>query len=144
MNRSILTVILVLFLVIILVSSCEKAKDEILGITISGTVTNDGEAIDGAFVLLVNNISEIVGGSPLSNGSVTLGNGTYTIIQVNDGTYYVAAVKDENGNSSYDLGTDPIGWYGHTDSLTHLTIPDSIVISGNNVSGIDIDTLYAQ
>jgi len=144
MNKNVLATVFVIFLGFVLATSCEKAKDEILGITISGTVTNGGQPIDGAFVLLVNNINEIVGGSPLSNGSITLGNGTYTIIQVDDGTYYVAAIKDENGNKSYDFGTDPIGWYGHEDSITHLTIPDSIMVSGNDVSGIDVDTLYAQ
>ncbi|MCK4233961.1 carboxypeptidase regulatory-like domain-containing protein [candidate division WOR-3 bacterium] len=143
MKKGIVPLILILAVSLIVALSCEKVE-EVLGITISGNVSNAGQPVEGAYVLLVNNVSEIVAGSPLSNGSITLGNGNYTIIQVEDGTYYVVVVKDENGNTSYDLGTDPIGWYGHPDSLTGLTIPDSVIISGNDVSNIDIDTLYVQ
>lgn len=143
MKKGILPLILVIAVSLILAISCEKAE-EVIGITISGNVSNGGQPVSGAFVLLVNNISDIISGSPLSNGMITLSNGNYTIIKVEDGTYYVCAVKDENGNNSYDFGTDPIGWYGHLDSLTHLTIPDSVIVSGNDVSDIDIDTLYFE
>ena len=122
--------------------SCEKAQ-EVLGITIAGNVSNGGQPVEGAFVLLVDK-AEITQGFPIGNGSVTLGNGNYTIIRVEEGTYYVCAVKDENGNQTYDLGTDPIGWYGHPDSITGLTIPDSLIVTDQDVSGIDIDTLYMQ
>jgi uncharacterized protein (DUF2141 family) len=143
MKKGIIPIITIVLCALVLAVSCEKAQ-EVLGITISGNVSTNGQAVSGAIVLLVNDISEIVGGSPLSSGSITLGNGNYTIIQVDDGTYYVCAIKDENGNNSYDLGTDPIGWYGHRDDITHLTIPDSIIVSGNDISDIDIDTLYVQ
>ena len=143
MKKGILPLILILAVSLIVALSCEKVE-EVLGITISGNVSNAGQPVEGAYVLLVNNVSEIIAGSPLSNGMITLGNGNYTIIQVEDGTYYVVVVKDENGNTSYDLGTDPIGWYGHPDSLTGLTIPDSVIISGSDISNIDIDTLYVQ
>ncbi|TES93693.1 MAG: carboxypeptidase regulatory-like domain-containing protein [Candidatus Cloacimonadota bacterium] len=143
MKKGILPLILVIAVSLILAISCEKVE-EVIGITISGNVSNGGQPVSGAFVLLVNNISDIISGSPLSNGMITLSNGNYTIIKVEDGTYYVCAVKDENGNNSYDFGTDPIGWYSHLDSLTHLTIPDSVIVSGNDVPNIDIDTLYFQ
>lgn len=143
MKKGIVPLILMLAVSLIVALSCEKVE-KALGITISGNVSNAGQPVEGAYVLLVNNVSEIVAGSPLSNGMITLGNGNYTIIQVEDGTYYVVAVKDENGNTSYDLGTDLIGWYGHRDSLTGLTIPDPVIISGSDMSNIDIDTMYAQ
>lgn len=122
--------------------SCDKVE-EVLGITIAGNVSNGGQPLEGAFVLLVDK-AEITQGFPIGNGSITLGNGNYTIIKVEEGTYYICAVKDENGNQTYDLGTDPIGWYGHPDSITGLTIPDSVIVTDQNISGIDIDTLYMQ
>ncbi len=143
MRKSVFLWMLVLGCAALFILSCDKV-DEVLGITIAGNVSNAGQPVDGAIVLLVNNVSDIVGGSPLSNGSITLGNGNYTIIKVEEGTYYVCAVKDEDGNQSYDLGTDPIGWYGHPDSITGLTIPDSIIVTDDDISGIDIDTLYMQ
>lgn len=143
MRKGIVVTIVVMILGVIFAISCDKV-DEVLGITIAGNVSNAGQPVEGAIVLLVNNVSDIVGGSPLSNGSVTLGNGNYTIIKVEEGTYYVCAVKDKDGNQSYDLGTDPIGWYGHPDSITGLTIPDSIIVTDDDISGIDIDTLYTQ
>jgi uncharacterized protein (DUF2141 family) len=141
MNRPVFLLVAVLMLAFFALS-CEKAQ-EVLGITISGNVSNAGQPMEGAFVLLVDK-GEITQGFPIGNGSVTLGNGNYTIIRVEEGTYYICAVKDENGNQSYDFGTDPIGWYGHPDSITGLTIPDSVIVLDQDISGIDIDTLYMQ
>ena len=142
-KKGIIPVFLILFAALILAVSCEKAQ-EALGITISGTVTDSGQPVEGAYVLLVNNISDIIAGSPLSNGMITGSNGKYTIIQVEDGVYYVVAIDDTTNNITYDFGVDPIGWYGHTDGITGLTIPDSLIINGEDKSGIDIDTMYAQ
>lgn len=141
MKKGILPLILVIAVSLILAISCEKAQEII---TISGNVSNGGQPVSGAFVLLVDK-AEITTGFPIGNGMVTLGSGDYTIFNVDDGTYFVVAVKDENGNNSYDLGTDPIGWYGHPDTLTGLIIiPDSVIVSGSSVSDIDIDTMYVQ
>ena len=141
MKKGIVPLILIIAVSLIVALSCEKAKEEILQVTIRGTVTNGGQPVAGAFVLLLDN-DEMATGFPIGNGSITAGNGDYTIIRVEDGTYYVAAVKDENGNEAYDLGVDPIGWYGH-DSFG-IIIPDPVVVLGEDVSGIDIDTMYAQ
>ncbi len=135
MKKSILPFLLILLLSLILASSCEK----VLQVTLSGTVTNVGQPVVGAFVLLLDK-AEITTGFPIGNASITASDGKYTIIRVEDGTYFVAAVKDENGNESYDLGVDPIGWYGH-DSFG-IIIPDPVVVSGEDKSGIDIDTMY--
>jgi uncharacterized protein (DUF2141 family) len=140
--RSIGLLMLFLSIAIVLAVSCEKAE-EVLGITISGNVSTNGQPVEGAFVLLVDK-AEMMDGFPIGNGSITMDNGNYTIVKVEDGVYYVAALKDENGNNSYDLGTDPVGWYGHSDSITGLTIPDSVIVSGSDLTGIDIDTLYTQ
>jgi uncharacterized protein (DUF2141 family) len=140
--RSIGLLMLFLSIAIVLAVSCEKAE-EILGITISGNISTNGQPVEGAFVLLVDK-AEMTNGFPIGNGSITMDNGNYTIVKVEDGVYYIAAVKDEDGNNSYDLGTDPIGWYGHPDSLTGLTIPDSVIVSGSDLTEIDIDTLYTQ
>lgn len=138
-----LTVILVLTVVLILSLSCEKAKEAVVQVTISGTITNNNQPVSGAIVLLLNE-SKVDSGFPIDNGSISGSDGKYTIIRVEDGTYYIAAIKDENGNKTYDLGVDPIGWYGHPDTLTGVTIPDPVEVSGNDVIGIDIDTMYTE
>lgn len=140
--KSVWFLVLILCIAFVLAVSCEKAE-EVLGITISGNVSTGGQPVESAFVLLVDK-AEMTNGFPIGNGSITMDNGNYTIIKVEDGVYYIAAVKDEDGNSSYDLGSDPIGWYGHPDSITGLTIPDSVIVSGSDLTGIDIDTLYAE
>ncbi len=145
-KKGIIPVFLILFAAMVLAVSCEKVE-EVLGITISGTVTNGGQPVVGAIVLVFND-NQIDSGTSIDidteniNGSITGNEGRYTIIRVEDGTYYLVAIKDENGNKSYDLGVDPIGWYGH-DSFG-IIIPDPVVVSGEDKSGIDIDTMYAQ
>lgn len=141
MKKGILPLIFIIAVSLIVALSCEKVKEEILQVTIRGTVTNGGQPVAGAFVLLLDN-DEMATGFPIGNASITAGNGEYTIIRVEDGTYYVAAVKDENGNEAYDFGVDPIGWYGH-DSFG-IIIPDPVIVSGEDVSDIDIDTMYVQ
>ncbi len=147
MKKGIVPLILIIAVSLIVALSCEKAKEAILQVTIKGFVSNDGQPVVGAIVLIFND-NQIDSGTSIDinneniNGSFTGNDGGYTIIRVEDGTYYVVAVKDENGNKSYDLGVDPIGWYGH-DSFG-IIIPDPVVVSGVDVSGIDIDTMYAQ
>ena len=147
MKKGIVPLILIIAVSLIVALSCEKAKEAILQVTIKGFVSNDGQPVVGAIVLIFND-NQIDSGTSIDinneniNGSFTGNDGGYTIIRVEDGTYYVAAIKDENGNKAYDLGVDPIGWYGH-DSFG-IIIPDPVVVSGVDVSGIDIDTMYAQ
>jgi len=147
MKKGIVPLILIIAVSLIVALSCEKAKEAILQVTIKGFVSNDGQPVVSAIVLIFND-NQIDSGTSIDinneniNGSFTGDDGGYTIIRVEDGTYYVAAIKDENGNKAYDLGVDPIGWYGH-DSFG-IIIPDPVVVSGEDVSGIDIDTMYVQ
>ena len=147
MRKGIVPMILIIAVSLIVALSCEKAKEEIFQVTIKGFVSDSGQSVVGAIVLIFND-DQIDSGASIDidneniNGSFTGNDGGYTIIRVEDGTYYVVAIKDENGNKSYDLGVDPIGWYGH-DSFG-IIIPDPVVVSGEDVSGIDIDTMYAQ
>lgn len=147
MKKGIVPLILIIAVSLIVALSCEKAKEEIFQVTIKGFVSDSGQPVVGAVVLIFND-DQIDSGASIDidneniNGSFTGDDGGYTIIRVEDGTYYVVAVKDENGNKSYDLGVDPIGWYGH-DSFG-IIIPDPVVVLGVDVSGIDIDTMYAQ
>lgn len=147
MKKGIVPLILIIAVSLIVALSCEKAKEKIFQVTIEGFVSNGGQPVVGAIVLIFND-DQIDSGASIDidneniNGSFTGNDGGYTIIRVEDGTYYVVAIKDENGNKSYDLGVDPIGWYGH-DSFG-IIIPDPVVVSGLDVSGIDIDTMYVQ
>ena len=50
-----------------------------------------------------------------------------------DASYYVGAYLDYNENATYDVGTDPIGFYGGAASPTAVSIQD-----GSDVNGIVI------
>ena len=57
-------------------------------IDISGTVTENGEAVSNALVLLVTNAS-ISDGLNLSNGSITGNNGNYNIIKFRNYSFFL-------------------------------------------------------
>jgi len=124
--------------IFMIISGCEWLKET----TISGTVSNGGEAVSGAVVLLLESDS-LEAGLSLASGSITNSNGRYEIIRVEPGNYYISAIKDEDGNLQYDKGIDMFGWYGERDTITGLTIPRQVtVVKGDNLTGINIDTLY--
>ena len=124
--------------IFMIISGCEWLKET----TISGTVSNGGEAVSGAVVLLLESDS-LEAGLSLASGSITNSNGKYEIIRVEPGNYYISAIKDEDGNLQYDKGIDMFGWYGERDTITRLTIPRQVtVVKGDNLTGINIDTLY--
>lgn len=130
--------ILVLMILLMAVLGCKEIKKT----TISGTVTNGGSPVSGAIVLLLES-DLLTAGMSLKNGTFTSSEGKYEIIRVATGTYYIPAIKDENGNWKYDKDTDMFGWYGERDTLTGLTIPAPVAVTeGDDLTGIDIDTLY--
>ena len=108
-------------------------------IDISGTVTENGEAVSNALVLLVTSAS-ISDGLSLSNGSITGNNGNYKIINVENGEYYIVAIEDNNSNLEFDIESDRIGFYGV--DLEGLDIePGKITVSNEDVEHIDITYL---
>jgi hypothetical protein len=131
-----------LFILLALLFCCSKAQKTVFPEkgTISGKVTDEGEPVSGAFILLLEG-SEIGGEVDLKNLMATNSDGKYKIRMVDSGTHWVAAVKDEEGNHIYDPASDPIGWYGK-DTLG-VTIPQSVTVQkGEDVKGIDITILY--
>jgi hypothetical protein len=132
---------LILAVILLVSSGCKKVVEEVKKTTISGTVTNGGEPVNGAIVLLLE-CDSLTQGMSLSNGSVTNSSGKYEIIRVEDGTYYIPAIKDTGTIGKYDKGIDKIGWYGERDTLTNLTKPTPVTVTGEDITGIDIDTLY--
>lgn len=121
--------------------ACEEATEN--G-KINGKVKDNGAAVSGAFVLLMEEGQMIKGEQPLSNGSVTQSNGNYTILLVEpDKNFYVVAVKDEDGNTEYTPGVDPMGYYGTYNAQTKVWIPASVrVSSGQTLNDININDLY--
>ena len=108
-------------------------------IDISGTVTENGEPVSNALVLLVTNAS-ISDGLSLSNGSITGNNGNYNIINVENGEYYIVAIEDNNSNLEFDIESDRIGFHGV--NLEGLDIdPDKITVLNEDVQNIDITYL---
>ena len=129
---------------------CEEVKET----TVSGTVTNGAAgSVSGAIVLLVE-ADSLEAGMSLSGGSVTLTDGSYEIIRVDAGSYYVPAIKDENSNATFD-SLDLFGFYGAESTWSYfdttaqetvtmtITIPEQITVTeGVDQTDIDIDTLY--
>lgn len=127
----------------LVMTGCEE---ELLNGTISGHVKDDGQNVSGAFVLLLEEGQMVQGNMPLSNASITNNAGNYTIYAVTPNkNYYVAAVKDNDGNLAYTPGVDALGYYGTYNSLTHIWIPATVSIgSGENKTGININEMYVM
>jgi len=122
--------------------NCKNVVKEITT-TISGKVTNEGEPVSGAYVILLEAEILASSGIPLSNGMITNSNGNYMMIEVSAGDYYLAAIDDENNNVVFDADTDRIGYYGEPDSLTGLTIPKTLHVNkGDDIEDINITKLY--
>ena len=135
-------VFLIAVLLVIMISGCEDVVKAVTT-TISGNVSNDGEAVSGAYVILLEAGDEVTQGISLSNGMITNSNGDYTMIEVSAGDYYVAAIDDANNNVGFDLDTDRVGYYGVADTLLGVTIPQTLHISkGDDLEDIDITDLY--
>jgi len=111
-------------------------------IEISGLVTENGEAVNGALVLLVASAS-ISDGFSLSNGSITTDNGNYIIIDVDAGEYYIVAVEDSNGNLQFDIESDRLGFYGvNLDEFD--IVPDIVTVSDEDIEDINITYLTSM
>lgn len=132
--------LLLSFLSILVFSNC-GAEDAIdaLFIDISGSVSDDGQPVEGALMLLVDspNLSD---GVSLSNASLSNANGDYAIVGVEAGDYYVVAVDDVNDNLEFDLGTDRFGFYGADPGQLDL-VPNLVTITTLDVEDIDITYL---
>ncbi len=129
-------------LIVITMSGCDDVVKAVTT-TISGNVSNDGEAVSGASVILLETGDEVTQGISLSNGMITNSNGNYTMVAVSAGDYYVAAIDDANNNIIFDPDTDRVGYYGVADTLLGITIPQTIHISkGDDLENIDIIELY--
>lgn len=133
-------IVFVLIVLFIGLENC-NVKEEIdkLFIDVSGNVSDDGEPVSGALVLLLTNPS-ITDGLTISNGSITNANGDYTIINADEGEYYVVAIEDVNGNLQYDSDTDRFGFHG-LDLNTLNLAPSQISVSGEDVENIDVTYL---
>ena len=108
-------------------------------IDISGIVTNNDEPVTNALVLLVAS-TDVSDGLSLSNGSITGSNGNYSIINVENGEYYIVAIEDNNSNLEFDIESDRIGFYGI--DLIGLDIePDKITVSNEDIDQINITYL---
>lgn len=138
MKRNLL---LLAVLIVITISGCDDVVKAVTT-TVSGNVSHDGDAVSGAYVLLLEAGNEITPGLSLSNGMITNSNGNYTMVAVSAGDYYVVAIDDANNNIIFDLDTDRVGYYGDPDTLG-FTIPRTIHVNkGDDLGNINITNLY--
>ncbi len=121
--------------------ACEEALEK--G-SIEGNVKDDDQNVPGAFILLLEEGKMLAGDAPLGNGSVTNAQGSYTILLVEpDKNYYIVAVKDENGDTTYTPGVDPIGYYGRYSETTRLWYPAPVSVgSGEKKKGINVADMH--
>jgi len=110
-------------------------------VDISGKVSDEGQAVEGAIVLLMES-ANVTDGLNLSNGSISDNRGNYLILKVDPGSYYVLAVKDQNNNLEFDADTDQLGFYGVDLSSSDLT-PNKIKVSDKDLENINITDLYS-
>ena len=134
------TITFLLIILLLAVFSCDIDEEiDTAFIEVSGKVSENGETVNGALVLLVSNVS-ITEGFNLSNGSITDNNGNYRIINVEAGEYYVVAIEDNNGNLQFDTESDRLGFYGV--DINELDIePDKISVSNKDIENINITYL---
>lgn len=116
------------------------AADEAI-VDVSGKVSNEGIAVEGAIVLLVESV-DIDDGLNLANGSISNSRGNYTIVKVDPGDYYVVAIDDENSNLEFDADTDRLGFHGVNQSTNDLE-PDRITVEDEDRQNINITDLYS-
>lgn len=111
---------------------------------IAGNVKDDSKNVSGAFVLLLDEGKILASETPLTNASITNKEGNYTIMFVEpDKNYYIAAVKDENSDTKYTPGVDPIGYYGRFIEATQTWIPAPVHVgSGERKTGINVADMY--
>ena len=121
--------------------ACDEAVEK--G-TITGNVKDNGNNVSGAFVLLLDEGKILGSEAPLSNGSLTDNGGNYTIFLVEpDKNYYIVAVKDEDEDTKYTPGVDPIGYYGQFIKETKTWIPAAVHVgSGERKAGINVADMY--
>lgn len=119
-------------------------EEELQKGSIEGNVKDDGQNVSGAFVLLLEEGKLLAGETPLGNGSVTNAQGNYIILLVEPNVnYYVVAVKDENGDTTYTPGVDPIGYYGRYSEATKLWYPAPVSVgSGEKKKGINVADMH--
>ncbi|MEO9484729.1 MAG: carboxypeptidase-like regulatory domain-containing protein [Ekhidna sp.] len=131
---------LISLLLLLSFSHC-NVKDQIdeLFLDISGNVSDDGQVVEGALIVLLDSPT-LTDGVSLSNGSVTGANGNYTILRVKEGNYYVVAVDDVNNNFEFDQGVDRFGFHGVDPNQLDL-LPTLVNVSAEDVENIDITYL---
>ncbi len=139
MTRSTVTILLILSFGLMSCDLEEKIDEAI--IDVSGKVTHDGSAVSGAVVLLVEG-TDVSDGLSLANGSITDNSGKFTILDVQEGVYYLLAIDDTNGNLEFDEDTDRLGFHGINPEGLDLD-PDPITVSDSDVENVDVTSLYS-
>lgn len=100
---------------------------------VSGTVTYTGSNTESHTIYI--GVHPSIDDPPEGGDtSVASPGGPYTVSNVADGTYYVSAYLDLDDSGGEPGEDEPGGWYDANDDGT----PDTITVSGGNVTGVDI------
>uniref|UniRef100_A0A7C4U7X9 Uncharacterized protein n=1 Tax=candidate division WOR-3 bacterium TaxID=2052148 RepID=A0A7C4U7X9_UNCW3 len=119
----------------ILFVSCDWFKSN-LGATLNGTVSG----ATGGFVVVINNITSLDSITTLTEqglkslttiikGIGLIGsNGSYEVLAIPAGSYYVLSLVDGNGNGTLD-STDQIGWYGTDTTFQYVADTETLQVT---------------
>ena len=143
-------ILIIISIVLLSFLACEEAVKEITT-TISGTITDEGTPVVGAYVFAMQGLT--IDGLlsldiDLNSGTKVLSeSGSYVIPALSPDTFQVIVIEDVNENNIIDYGTDRIGIYGDYTVIGDNTIPTSltdVIIEeeGQDIEDIDIDRLF--
>ncbi len=108
--------------------------------SVSGNIVFEGGNPTGAIAVLLDRtiFSEEEEGIVKTAAVIDNSSGAYTLNYVRDGVYWPVAAKDLDGNGIISPEYDLIGFYDPDNDGQ----PDSIIISGSNISDIDINLRF--
>jgi len=98
------------------------------GVTISGKVSSiDSSVVDNSYALVGLSLTDLTEQRPtIAYLTVADSNGFYSFHHVKNDKYFPFAVQDVNKDGEID-----------TDSMDVITLADSIIVNGNNISGLN-------
>jgi hypothetical protein len=102
--------------------------------TVSGSISYTGSKTGNIYIGLFTNSN--LSGNPAYSTEISTP-GSYSISNINPGTYYAAAFMSTNGSTSYDSAIDPAGQY----TGNPITLTSGQNLTGTNITLINPPTL---
>jgi hypothetical protein len=130
------TSIILISLILIILIDCrlDGTYDESY-VTVSGNVSHNSEPVVGAFMVLLQQ-AEVSDTLSLTNLSYTNNKGDYTLFDVSEGKYFLAAIHDKDRDKKLSAG-DGFGFFG-IDPESQDFLPDTLFVYSESLEDINI------